>query len=78
MSFCPGIPKLGEIPEIGTPVTLEAHNFLCRPLIEVRSKAKLSPLSKALQRHVARHLHISNLGRFLTFSGRESNWHFDS
>jgi hypothetical protein len=29
-----------EIPEIGTPTTLEAHNFLCKPLIEVRCKAK--------------------------------------
>jgi hypothetical protein len=30
-----------EIFEIGTFVTLEAHNFLCKPPIEVRSKAKL-------------------------------------
>jgi hypothetical protein len=34
MSFC-------EIPKIGTPVTLEAHNFVCKPSIEVRFKAKL-------------------------------------
>jgi hypothetical protein len=33
-----GSPK---ILEIRTSVTLEAHNFLCRPLIEVRSKMKL-------------------------------------
>jgi hypothetical protein len=32
MSFCP---------KIGTPMTLEAHNFVCRPLIEMRSKTKL-------------------------------------
>ncbi len=30
-----------EILEIGTPTTLEAHNFLCKPPIHVRSKAKL-------------------------------------
>jgi len=30
-----------EIPEIGTTATLEAHNFLCKPPIEVRSKTKL-------------------------------------
>ncbi len=30
-----------EILKIETPVTLEAHNFLCKPLIEVRFKAKL-------------------------------------
>jgi hypothetical protein len=34
MSFCP------EIFEIGTPATLEAHNFLCKYSIELRSKAK--------------------------------------
>jgi hypothetical protein len=28
-------------PEIGTPVTLEAHNFLCKPLIEISYKEKL-------------------------------------
>ncbi len=30
-----------EIPEIWTFVTLEGHNFLCRPSIEVKCKAKL-------------------------------------
>jgi len=30
-----------EIPEIGTPATLKAHNFVYRPPIEMRSKAKL-------------------------------------
>jgi len=30
-----------EIPKLGTLVILEAHNFVCRPSIEVRSKAKL-------------------------------------
>jgi hypothetical protein len=30
-----------EIPKIETFATLEAHNFLCKPLIKVRSKAKL-------------------------------------
>jgi hypothetical protein len=29
-----------EILEIGIPATLEAHNFLCRPSIEVRFEAK--------------------------------------
>jgi hypothetical protein len=35
MSFCPKIPK------VGTPTTLEAHNCVYKPLIEMRSKAKL-------------------------------------
>jgi len=35
MSFCP------EILEIGIPVTLKVHNFVCRPPIEVRLTAKL-------------------------------------
>jgi len=30
-----------KIPKIGTPATLEAHNFVCKPPTEVRSKAKL-------------------------------------
>jgi hypothetical protein len=49
MSFCPETPKLGfpkfpEIPkilEIGTLTTLEAHSFLCKPLIEMRFEKKL-------------------------------------
>ncbi len=40
MSFCLGSSK---ILEIGTLMTLEAHNFLCRPPIGVRSKEKLFP-----------------------------------
>jgi hypothetical protein len=38
MSFCLGSP---EILKLGTSTTFEAHNFFCRPLIEVRFKAKL-------------------------------------
>jgi hypothetical protein len=30
-----------EISKIRIPATLEAHNFLCKPLIKVRFKAKL-------------------------------------
>jgi hypothetical protein len=42
MSFCLGTPKWeSRIPKIGTPMTLEAHNFVCRALIEVRFEAKL-------------------------------------
>jgi hypothetical protein len=33
MSFCPGSP---EIPIAGTLMTLGAHNFVCRPLIEMK------------------------------------------
>jgi hypothetical protein len=40
--FVLGLPSGSfEIPKIGTFATLEAHNFVCKPLIEVRSKAKL-------------------------------------
>jgi len=38
ISFCPRSPK---IPKIRTLTTLGPHNFFCRPLIEVRFKAKL-------------------------------------
>jgi hypothetical protein len=34
-AFCP------EIPKVGSPMTLGPHNFMCRPSIEIRSKAKL-------------------------------------
>jgi hypothetical protein len=39
MSFC----RSGslEIPKIGSPKTLEAHNFVCKPLIDVKFEAKL-------------------------------------
>jgi hypothetical protein len=45
MSFCPRTSKLGipKFPKLGlkTPGILEGHNFLCKPLIEMRSKEKL-------------------------------------
>jgi hypothetical protein len=75
MSFCHGIPKF---PKIGTPRTLEGHNFLCRPSIEMRSEAKLYPSSRALQRYVACHLQANKSRQFLTFNAWESNWQFDS
>jgi len=40
MSFCPRTPEIPKIPKIVTPAILKAHNFVCKPLIEVRSKAK--------------------------------------
>ncbi len=67
-----------EIPKVGTPTTLGPDNFVCKPSIVMRSKAKLEPSSTAFQRYVARHLHARNLGRFPAFSGRESNCQFDS
>jgi len=42
MTFCLGLPSgSSEIPKIGTPATLESHNFVCKPPIKVSSKAKL-------------------------------------
>jgi len=39
--FVSGFPSWSlEIPKIGTPTTSGAHNFVCRPSIEVRSKEK--------------------------------------
>jgi hypothetical protein len=60
--------KSPEIPKIGTLTTLETHNFLCKPLIEVRSIAKLNTLLKNFQLYVACHLQESKLGRFFCFS----------
>ncbi len=56
-----GSPK---IPKIGTPVTLDAHNLVCIPPIEVRSKEKLQPQSKAFQRYVTCHLKVRKSGDF--------------
>jgi hypothetical protein len=40
--FVPRLPSGSpEIPKIRTPITLEAHNFVCKPLIEVRFKEKM-------------------------------------
>jgi hypothetical protein len=64
-----------EILEIGIPATLEAHNVLCKPQIEVRFKAKLYPSSRSFQQYVTRYLHTTKSGRFLIFSGWESNCH---
>jgi hypothetical protein len=74
MTFCLGTPK---ILTIGTFVTLGAHNFACKPLIEMRFKENFYPSLRTFQRYVARHLHIGKLGRFPTFSARESNCQFD-
>jgi hypothetical protein len=42
---CHFIPRLptweSQIPEIRTPLTLEAYNFLCKPSIKVMCEAKL-------------------------------------
>ncbi len=67
-----------KILEIRTLVILEAHNFLCKVSIEVRSKAQLQPLSSIFEWYVAQHLDASKLGQFLTFNGQESNWQFNS
>jgi hypothetical protein len=77
--FVLGLPSWNlEIPKVATFGTLGAHNFLCKPPIEMRFEAKLYPSSRAFQWYVACHLHIKKSGRFPTFSGRESNCQFDS
>jgi hypothetical protein len=65
-----GSPK---ILKIGTPTTLDAYNFLCKRMIELRSKKKLYSLSRDFQQYVAPLLHTCNSKQFLTFNGRESN-----
>jgi hypothetical protein len=67
-----------EIAKVGTPITLGAHNFAFRPLIEMRFKAKLYSSSRAFQQYVSRHLHTRKSGRFSTFNGWGSNCQFDS
>ncbi len=50
--FVPRLPNWSpEIPKIRTPVTLETHNFVCKPLIEMMYKKKLQLSSRAFQNH---------------------------
>jgi len=71
MSFCHKIPTTQSL------VTLEAHNSMCRPPIEMRSKEKLYPSLRAFQQYVAHHLHARKSVQFPTFNGRKSNCQFD-
>ncbi len=67
--FVLGLPSGSpEIPKVGTPANFGAHNFVCKPLIEMRSKAKSYPFSNVFQRYVARHLYARKSERILTFS----------
>ncbi len=58
--------------------TLDVHSSSPQTRIVTRSKPKLQLLSRAFQRHVALLEATSGRGRFLIFSGRESNFQFDS
>ncbi len=66
MSFCLGTPTFPsgspEISKIGTPATLQAHNFMCKPPIDVRSKATLYSSSRAFQRYVVCYLQTKKSG----------------
>jgi hypothetical protein len=55
--FIPGLPNGSlKIPKVGISMTLGAHNFECKPSIEMRSKEKLSPLLKTFQQYVTRQM----------------------
>ncbi len=42
--FVSGLPSGSpEIPKVGTSMTLGAHNFVCKPPIEMKSKTQFSP-----------------------------------
>ncbi len=61
-----------------SPGTLGAHNSRLQSSIATRSEPKLQFSSRAFQRRVALQNRMLGRGRFLTFSGRESNCQFDS
>jgi len=54
-----------------------AHNFVCRPSIEMKFKAKIVALVESFPTVCCTHLHTRKLGRFPTFGGWESNCQFD-
>ncbi len=70
MSFCPETPSENpKISKIGSPVILGAHNFVCKPPIEMISRANLYLSLRAFQQYVAHHLNVRKSGRFLIFNG---------
>jgi len=61
--FVRGLPSGSlEILTIGTSATLGAHNFTCRPPIDMKFEAKLYPLLRAFQQYVTHHLHTRKSG----------------
>jgi hypothetical protein len=62
-------PEIPEILKIGTLATLVAYNVLCKPLIDMRFKAKLSPSLRNFQQYVARPLYGCNSRQYPTFNG---------
>ncbi len=73
-----GVPKLSRNCPGRSPGTLGAHNSRLQSRIATRSRPKLYFSSRSFQRRVALSNQMSGRGRFLTFSGRESNCQFDS
>jgi hypothetical protein len=60
--FILGLPSgRSKIPIVETPATLGAHNFACRPPIEMRSEAKLYLSLRTFKRYVTCHLHAMNV-----------------
>ncbi len=70
-----GVPKLSWF---WTPKTLGHHSFSPQPPIGTRSEPNLQPSLRPFQPRVALPQCTLGAGRFLTFSGRESNCQFDS
>jgi hypothetical protein len=70
--------QMALIPKVEILETLGPHNFVWRPPIEMRFKEKLYPSLRAFQKYVAHHLNARKSDQFPTFSGRESNYQFDS
>ncbi len=69
-----GIPKLSRFGLPGLWVNITS----CLDLRSGRGQPNLQPSSRAFQCHVALHLMTLDSGRFPTFSGRKSNYQFDS
>jgi len=61
--FVLGLPSWSpKIAKVGTPATLGPHNFVNKPPMEMKSKTKSKPPSRAFERYVARCLHATRLG----------------
>jgi hypothetical protein len=73
-----GVSKLSQNCLGWSPGTLGAHNSRFPDLIATKSEPNLYPSLRSFQRRITLSIRRSGKGRFLTFSGRESNCQFDS
>jgi hypothetical protein len=77
MSFCPGIHMLGVM-KLGLPQLWRPITFCTNLSLRWGPKKSCNHCRKFSNSKWQGHLHASKSRWFVTFSGRKSNWQFDS